>query len=91
MLYHVRMDVHIPSHLSPERRSEIVAREKDYSQKLQRAGKWSHLWRIVGEYSNFSIFDVESHDELHQLLSALPLFEYMDIQVTPLAAHPSKI
>ncbi|WP_280496657.1 muconolactone Delta-isomerase family protein, partial [Nocardia farcinica] len=30
-------------------------------------------WRIVGEYSNFSIFDVESNDELHDLLSGLPL------------------
>jgi muconolactone delta-isomerase len=35
--------------------------------------------------------DVESHDELHQILSGLPLFPYMDVQVTPLAKHPSKV
>jgi muconolactone D-isomerase len=45
----------------------------------------------VGEYANVSIFDVESNDELHQLLSQLPLFRYMDIDVTPLAMHPSDI
>ncbi len=91
MLFHVRMDVHLPHEMDPDVRAEIVAREKDYSQRLQRSGKWPHLWRIVGEYSNISIFDVESTDELHELLSGLPLFPYMTIKVTPLATHPSKV
>ena len=59
VLFHVRMDVRIPRDLDPGTRAEIVAREKAYSQELQRAGKWPHLWRIVGEYANVSIFDVE--------------------------------
>ncbi|MEE3849229.1 muconolactone Delta-isomerase [Gordonia sp. LSe1-13] len=91
MLFHVRMDVHIPTDLDPDVRAEIVAREKGYSQDLQRSGKWPHIWRIVGEYSNFSIFDVTDNDELHEILSGLPLFPYMDIAVTPLATHPSDI
>ncbi|HUE34102.1 MAG TPA: muconolactone Delta-isomerase [Mycobacterium sp.] len=91
MLYHVRMDVHLPPDLDPQARADTVAREKDYCQKLQRAGKWPHIWRVVGKYSNFSIFDVDTNDELHDLLSGLPLFPYMDIQVTPVARHPSDI
>jgi muconolactone D-isomerase len=91
MLFHARMDVRIPHDLDPALRSDIVAREKAYAQELQRAGKWPHLWRIVGEYSNISIFDVGSTDELHDLLSGLPLFPYMDIKVTPLATHPSDV
>jgi muconolactone D-isomerase len=85
------MDVHLPVDMDPEVRADIVAREKAYSQDLQRAGKWPHLWRIVGEYSNVSILDVASNDELHELLSGLPLFPYMDIKVTPLATHPSDV
>ncbi|AFM15124.1 muconolactone delta-isomerase [Mycolicibacterium chubuense NBB4] len=91
MRYHVRMDVHLPAGIDPQECAELVAREKKYSQGLQRAGKWPHIWRIVGEYANFSIFDVDSNDELHQLLSGLPLFPYMTIHVTPLAVHPSDI
>ncbi|MEP9394042.1 muconolactone Delta-isomerase [Gordonia sp. VNQ95] len=91
MLFHVRMDVRIPHDLDPDIRAQTVAREKAYSQDLQRSGKWPHIWRIVGEYSNYSIFDVESNDELHAILSGLPLFPYMDIAVTPLATHPSDI
>ena len=90
-LFHVRMDVRLPHDLDPDLRAETVARERAYSQELQRAGKWPHIWRIVGEYSNFSIFDVASNNELHELLSGLPLFPYMDIQVTPLATHPSDV
>ena len=55
---------------------------------MQRDGKWKSLWRVVGRYANVSIFDVESNDELHTLLASLPLFPYMDIQVTALARHP---
>ncbi|CAM03652.1 muconolactone delta-isomerase [Saccharopolyspora erythraea NRRL 2338] len=91
MLFHVRMDVHLPHDLDPDVRADTVAREKAYSQRLQRAGKWPHLWRIAGEYSNISVFDVDSADELHDLLSALPLFPHMTIKVTPLATHPSKV
>ena len=91
MLFHARMDVNLPHDLDPEARADLLAREKAYSQELQRSGKWPHLWRIVGEYSNVSILDVESNDELHDLLSGLPLFPYMDIKVMPLATHPSDI
>ncbi|GAA4841294.1 muconolactone Delta-isomerase [Garicola koreensis] len=91
MKYLVHMDVNIPRDLPAEERSDLVAREKEYSQQLQREGKWPQIWRVVGQYANYSIFDVDSHDELHQLLQGLPLFPFIDIQVTPLAVHPSDV
>ncbi|GAB7542276.1 muconolactone Delta-isomerase [Cupriavidus sp. CuC1] len=91
MLFLVRMDVKMPADMPAAQADEIKAREKAYSQDLQRQGKWPHLWRVVGEYANYSVFDVESNDELHTMLSSLPLFPYMEIHVTPLARHPSSI
>ncbi|MGV3653041.1 MAG: muconolactone Delta-isomerase [Noviherbaspirillum sp.] len=91
MLYLVRMDVAIPADMPAAVADEIKAREKAYSQELQRSGKWQQIYRVVGEYANYSIFDVDSNDELHALLSGLPLFPYMRIAVTPLAKHPSAI
>lgn len=91
MLFAVTMDVDIPLDIDPATRADTVAREKAYSQELQRAGRWLHIWRVVGQYSNISIFDVESTDELHDILWNLPLFPYMTIDVTPLATHPSDI
>ncbi|MDF3836786.1 muconolactone Delta-isomerase [Cupriavidus basilensis] len=91
MLFLVRMDVKIPADMPVALADEIKAREKAYSQDLQRQGKWPHIWRVVGEYANYSVFDAESNDELHAMLSGLPLFPYMEIHVTPLARHPSSI
>lgn len=91
MIYLVRMDVTLPTHLAPEETAELLAREKAYSQELQRDGRWKEIWRVVGEYANYSVFDVTDHDELHGLLSGLPLFPHMQIDVTPLATHPSHI
>lgn len=91
MLYLAHMIVDIPATLAPEEAARIKAEEKAYAQELQRSGKWVHLWRVVGEYANYSVFDVASNDELHDLLSRLPLFPFMKITVTPLAKHPSAI
>ena len=65
--------------------------EKARALELQRKGSWVHLWRVVGQYSNVSIFDVDSGDELHQILWNLPLFPFMRIEVMPLLRHPSSV
>jgi len=91
MLYHVRMDVHVPHHMEADRFELLKAEEKARAQELQRQGKWRHLWRVAGQYSNISIFDVADHDELHAVLSTLPLLPFMAVQVTPLARHPSAV
>ncbi len=91
MLFHVRMDLDLPASLPQAEIAVLKAAEKAQSQALQASGQWRHLWRIAGQYSNISLFDVASIDELHQLLSQLPLFSYMKIQVMPLCRHPSSI
>lgn len=91
MLFHVKMDVNIPIDFDEQLANDIKATEKAYSQKLQKEGKWRHLWRISGQYSNISIFDVESNDELNTILQGLPLYRFMKIEVTALNRHPSAI
>ena len=91
MLFLARMDVTFPPHLTPEQVADFQVREKDYSGSLQRSGKMAGLWRIVGEYANHSLFDVDSNDELHAILSGFPMYPYMRIRVTPLAKHPNSI
>jgi muconolactone D-isomerase len=85
------MNVNLPASLPPEESATLRQAEKDLAQRLQREGKWRHLWRIAGQYANVSIFDVDSVEELHALLTALPLFPYMQIDVMPLCRHPSSI
>lgn len=91
MLFHVKMTVKLPRDMSVEVADKLKADEKAFAQQLQQQGKWRHLWRIAGLYANYSVFDVDSNQELHDVLMRLPLYPYMDIEVTPLCRHPSSI
>ncbi len=91
MLFMVQMQVNIPASVDKAVADALKKEEKEMSQQLQREGKWRDLWRVVGQYANVSIFNVSGNDELHTILSNLPLYPFMTISVTPLTQHPSAI
>ncbi|GAB2896923.1 muconolactone Delta-isomerase [Paraburkholderia jirisanensis] len=91
MLFHVKMAVKFPHDMPAERAEQLKAEEKALAQRLQKEGVWRHLWRIAGRYANYSVFDVDGPAQLHDLLSRLPLFPYMEIEVDALCRHPSSI
>ena len=91
MLFMVEMDVNVPLDYDPADFEQLKATEKARAEELQASGKWRHLWRVVGQYANVSIFDVESSDELHDIMMSLPLYKFMDVKVTALCQHPSAI
>jgi muconolactone D-isomerase len=91
MLFHVHMTVNIPLDLDKTYVDDLKAKEKALSQDLQRQGKWTHIWRIAGKYANISIFNVGSAGELHDILMSLPLYPYMEVEVTALCQHYSSV
>lgn len=91
MLFQVHMEVRIPHDIDPAKADMLKKAERERAEALQRDGKWWHLWRHAGRYANTSIFNVDSAQELHDILSTLPLFPFMEISVTPLCRHPSSI
>jgi len=91
MLFCLRMDVRIPHGMEEQVVASLKEKERERAQDLQREGKWRHLWRIAGHYANISIFDVSGPEELHDLLSGLPLFPFMEMTVLPLCRHPSSV
>ncbi len=91
MLFKVEMDVNIPLGFDAAEAARLKAAEKARFQELQRAGTWRHIWRVVGQYANVSIFDVASNTELHDILTSLPLYPFMTMRVIPLCRHPSSL
>jgi muconolactone D-isomerase len=85
------MTVNLPVDMPAEKANRLKADEKELAQRLQREGTWRHLWRIAGLYANVSIFDVADNQALHDTLMQLPLYPYMDIEVTAMCRHPSSI
>jgi muconolactone D-isomerase len=91
MLFQVEMNVRLPYDLTAEKVEALKQTERARAEELQRAGTWRHLWRVAGRYANVSIFDVADPQELHDILSSLPLFPFMDMRITPLCRHPSSV
>ncbi|MGD7002028.1 muconolactone Delta-isomerase [Corynebacterium halotolerans] len=91
MLFLARMDVHFPESMDADTVADFQAKEKAYSGDLQEKGIMKAIWRVVGEYANYSIYDVDDHDELQSIFQNFPMFKYMDVHVTPLAKHPNAL
>ena len=91
MLFHVSIAVRIPHDVDPEKIKDLSAQEHERAKELQQQGKWLHLWRVAGKYANVSVFKVESPAELHDILNSLPLYPFMEIEVTALCHHPGSL
>jgi muconolactone D-isomerase len=88
MLFHVAIAVRVPYGVAPETMRELGEREHERAAELQRQGKWPHLWRVAGKFANISIFEVDSPAELHEILESLPLYPFMEVEVTAFCRHP---
>jgi muconolactone D-isomerase len=91
MLFCVKMTVNLPHDLDQGTLDGINDGEHARAKALQEQGKWLHLWRVAGRFENVSVFSVDDPGELHDLLSSLPLYPYMTIEVTALCRHPGAI
>ena len=91
MLFHVHIDVQIPHGFDPDKLKELSEREHERAKELQLQGKWTHLWRVAGKYSNISILEVADPAELHDVLNSMPLYPFMQIEVTALCKHPGSL
>lgn len=81
MLFYVEMIVCLLVDMDLVKVVMLKVEEKVMCQWLMNEGMWCYLWWIVGQYVNVSIFDVESVQQLYDVLSQLLLFLYMEMEV----------
>lgn len=69
-----------PKELSLEQLWELWEREADAAKGAIEAGKVVALYKVSGQRRVLGILDVESHDELDQIIMAgLPMAHYLEI------------
>ena len=85
--------VHIEVRYSPEADQEKRARlgeaERARAAELAELGIIKRLWRVPGRWANYGLWAAPDANALHEAISSLPLFPWLDVEVTPLAEHPS--
>ena len=89
MLFMVRIKVELPGEMDPAKVQELGEAELERAIELIQAGRMRKVWRIVGERSNFSIWEAGSLEEFHADISSLPLHPWMTVEVTPMIEHPA--
>jgi muconolactone D-isomerase len=71
-----------------ETRDRLLAEEHKEAEVLKRRGALVRIWRVPGSTDNWSVWRATDATQLHEIVSALPLFPWMKIEVHALAAHP---
>lgn len=87
--YLVHIEVNWPPDGDEELKAKLVDAERARAQELIAEGIICRLWRVPGRWANWGVWRAASADELHQALSSLPFFPWLDVEVFPLAVHPS--
>ncbi len=64
---------------------QIILRQQDYGARLEAEGKVHARYHLVGAHGGAWIYDVESNEELDDLLAQAPVYNYASYQVHALA------
>ena len=89
MEFLVSIEVGWPPDGDPAELERLRAAEARRSAELAAAGTITRLWRKPGRFANWGLWRAADATELHAALSSLPMFAWLDVEVHPLAAHPS--
>ena len=87
MEFLVEIDIRIPPELDGARRSALITAELERGTALAEAGLLRAVWRVPGRFANRAIWSAPDATVLHEALTSLPLWPYMDVTVTALARH----
>lgn len=87
MKFLVRMWAMHPITVSPKELSALALEQLEYWDRLQREGKVIFTAPYVGQRGRVAIYEVESTDELFDLINADPLFGVLDREVIALGSN----
>lgn len=88
MEFLVNIKINWPIDMDPQVKEEIIREEQQHAGQLARKGHLVRMWRVPGRRENWGLWKARDATELHDIISSLPVFPYMDVSVNPLAIHP---
>ena len=85
----MRIEVRWPATGDESRKRELIEDEAARARQLGELGTIVRLWRVPGRWANVGIWQAADATALHDAISSLPLFPWIEVDVEPLARHPS--
>ena len=73
----------------PAEKERRIKGEGVRARELAAAGTIKRVWRVPGQWANWSLWEAPDATALHEAVTSLPMWPYLDVEVIPLAAHPN--
>ena len=89
MEFLLRIKVTFPPDGDPEEKARRIAAEGMRARELAAEGIIKRVWRIPGQWANYGIWEAPDATIIHDAVTSLPMWPYLEVEVTPLAAHPN--
>ena len=71
-----------------EIREQLRQSERERAGQLRAAGILKRLWRVPGRNATVGLYEADDPAALHDALTSLPMWKWMDVTVESLATHP---
>ena len=88
MEFLLSIEVRLPPGMPAAERERLTAAERRRGGELAAQGTIRAIWRVPGRFANRAIWSAADATELHEAITSLPLWPYIDVEVVPLALHP---
>jgi len=89
MEFLLKIKVTFPPDGDPEEKARRIAAEGVRARELAAEGIIKRVWRIPGQWANYGIWEAPDATTIHDAVTSLPMWPYLEVEVTPLAAHPN--
>lgn len=90
MEFLVRTENLLPVDTPDETREQLRKAERERAQQLRDAGVLKRLWRVPGRNATVGLYEAADPAALHDALTSLPMWKWMDVTVEALATHPQE-
>jgi muconolactone delta-isomerase len=85
----VWMTLRVPAGTSPDAESAVAAREAQRAAELADGGQLVRLWRLPDKDHNLGHWQARDPHHMADLLAALPMAPWLDVETVALTRHPS--
>jgi muconolactone D-isomerase len=90
MEFLVRTENLLPIDTPADVREQLRKGERERAVELREAGILKRLWRVPGRNATVGLYEAEDPAALHDALTSLPMWKWMDVTVEALATHPQE-
>ena len=81
----------LPADVTAEERERLRTAERARAMELRAEGVLKKLWRTPGKPGTVALYECQDATHLHDTLSSLPMFPWLEVSVEPLATHAQEL